>query len=181
MACDPGNQFTTTRPGYDVKQVDAFLDKAEPRLAAIRRNDPVSGTILTDWPTGQTQQGFQPPPWAEWAGWADSTRFLTITKGSGYDTAEVDAFRQEIRDTFLGIKQPPLTSDEANDKRFRMARRRGYDVPRSTPSAMKPYRGWLRCNAATSDGPDSRRPDGSRDKARYDSKYGTPAERGSRR
>ena len=123
-----GNQFTTTRPGYDVKQVDAFLDKAEPRLAAIRRNDPVSGTILTDWPTGQTQQDFQPPPWAEWAEWADSTRFSTITKGSGYETAEVDAFRQEIRDTFLGIKQPPLTSDEANGKRFKMARRRGYDV-----------------------------------------------------
>ena len=45
----------------------------------------------------------------------------------GYSTAEVDAFRQEIRDTFLRVKQPPLTSDEARDKRFRMARR-GYDV-----------------------------------------------------
>ena len=49
-------------------------------------------------------------------------------RGWGYDTAEVDAFRQEIRDTFLGVKQPPLTSDEASHKRFRMARRRGYDV-----------------------------------------------------
>ena len=34
-----GKQFTTTRPGYDVEQVDAFLDKAEPRLAAIRATD----------------------------------------------------------------------------------------------------------------------------------------------
>jgi DivIVA domain-containing protein len=41
--------------------------------------------------------------------------------------AEVDAFTEQIRDTFLGVKQPPLTSDEARDKRFRMARR-GYDV-----------------------------------------------------
>ena len=48
-------------------------------------------------------------------------------KGWGYDTAEVDAFRQEIRDTFLGVLQPPLTLDEARDKRFRMARR-GYNV-----------------------------------------------------
>jgi DivIVA domain-containing protein len=32
-------QFTTTRLGYDVQQVDAFLDKAEPRLAAIRATD----------------------------------------------------------------------------------------------------------------------------------------------
>ena len=62
-------------------------------------------------PSGPTQQDFQHP-----------------RKGSGYETAEVDAFRQEIRDTFLGVMQPPLTSDEARDKRFRMARRRGYEV-----------------------------------------------------
>ena len=131
----PGKQFTTTRrlrPGYDPEQVDAFLDKAEPRLAAMESTDRpeeplVSGTILTDGPSGPTQQDFQPPrwaEWAEWAEWADSTRFSTTPrKGSGYDTAEVDAFRQEIRDTFLGVRQPPLTSDEAHDKRFRMARR----------------------------------------------------------
>jgi DivIVA domain-containing protein len=88
----------------------------------------VSGTSLTDGPTGQTQQDFQPPRWAEWAEWADSTRFSTTRKRWGYDTAEVDAFQQEIRDTFLGVRQPPLTSDEARDRRFRMARRRGYDV-----------------------------------------------------
>jgi DivIVA domain-containing protein len=134
----PGKQFTTTRrlrPGYDPEQVDAFLDKAEPRLAAMRATDRpeeplVSGTILTDGPSGPTQQDFQPPQWAEWAEWAewaDSTRFST-RKGSGYETAEVDAFRQEIRDTFLGVLQPPLTLDEARDKRFRMARRGGYDV-----------------------------------------------------
>ena len=38
----PGKQFTTTRrlrPGYDPEQVDAFLDKAEPRLAAMRATD----------------------------------------------------------------------------------------------------------------------------------------------
>jgi DivIVA domain-containing protein len=132
----PGKQFTTTRrlrPGYDPEQVDAFLDEAEARLAAIRGIDPVSGTILTDEPSKPTQQDFQPPRWAEWAEWADSARFSTPRKGSGYDTAEVDAFRQEIRDTFLGVKQPPLTSDEARDRRFRMARRRGYDVQQVDP------------------------------------------------
>jgi DivIVA domain-containing protein len=38
----PGKRFTTTRrlrPGYDPEQVDAFLDKAEPRLAAMRAAD----------------------------------------------------------------------------------------------------------------------------------------------
>ena len=111
---DFGQGFSTTRgwsrPGYDMQEVDAFLKMAKLRLAAIRRIDPVSGTILT-----------------EWAEWADSTRFSTTPRKGGYDTAEVDAFRQEIRDTFLGVRQPPLTSDEARDKRFRMARR-GYDV-----------------------------------------------------
>ena len=119
--------------GYDKRQVAAFLDAAGIRLAAMESTDrpeepPVSGTILTDGPSGPTQQDFQPPRWAEWAEWADSTRFSATRKRSGYDTAEVDAFQQEIRDTFLGVRQPPLTSDEAHDKRFRMARRRGYDV-----------------------------------------------------
>ena len=131
----PGKQFTTTRrlrPGYDPEQVDAFLNKAERKLAAMESTDRpeeplVSGTILTDGPSGPTQQDFQPPQWAEWAEWADSTRFST-RKVSGYETAEVDAFRQEIRDTFLGVLQPPLTWDEVCDKRFRMARRGGYDV-----------------------------------------------------
>jgi len=132
----PSKNFavTTDSPhdGYDPKQVDAFLDAASIRLAAMESTDRppeplVTGTILTHGPTGQTQQDFQPPAWAEWAEWADSTRFST-PKRSGYDTAEVDTFRQEIRDTFRGVRQPPLTWDEARDKRFRMARRRGYDV-----------------------------------------------------
>ena len=126
-----GTQFTTTQPGYDMKQVDAFLDKAEPRLAAIRRIDPVSGTILTDGSSGQrgpTQHDFRPPPWAEWAEWADSTGFSTTPRrGWGYTKTEVDAFRQEIRDTFLGVRQPLLTSDEARDKQFTLTRQ-GYEV-----------------------------------------------------
>jgi DivIVA domain-containing protein len=133
-----GKQFPSANdePSYDKKQVDAFLDAAGIRLAAMESTDrppepPVSGTVLADGPSGPTQQDFQPPrwaDWAEWAEWADSTRFSTTPPGSGYDTAEVDAFRQEIRDTFLGVRQPPLTSDEANDRRFRLARRGGYDV-----------------------------------------------------
>jgi DivIVA domain-containing protein len=134
-------RFSTTpageydNDGYDKKQVDAFLDAAGIRLAAMESTDRppeplVTGSILTDGPTGRTQQDFQPPrwaEWAEWAEWADSTTFPTTRKRWGYDTAEVDAFRQEIRDTFLGVMQSPLTWDEARDKRFRMARR-GYDV-----------------------------------------------------
>jgi hypothetical protein len=90
------------------RHVAAFLEAAGIRLAAMESTDRpeeplVSSAVL-----------------AEWARWADSTRFSTTPrKGWAYDTAEVDAFRQEIRDTFLGVRQPPLTSDEALDRRFR--------------------------------------------------------------
>jgi DivIVA domain-containing protein len=41
---------------------------------------------------------------------------------------EVDAFREEIRDTFLGVRQPPLTSHAVHCKQFTPTRVRGYDV-----------------------------------------------------
>ena len=128
-------QFTSTEHqfGYDKRQVAAFLEAAGIRLAAMESKDRppeplVSGTILTDGPSGPTQQDFDHRHGpsgpvgrvglvglvAEWAEWADSTRFSTTRKRWGYDTAEVDAFQQEIRDTFLGVRQPPLTSDEAH-------------------------------------------------------------------
>jgi hypothetical protein len=82
--------------GYDKKQVAAFLDAAGIRLAAMESTDRperplVSGAILT-----------------EWAEWADSTRFSTTPPPErGHPTAEVNAFRKELRDTFLGVSQPP--------------------------------------------------------------------------
>jgi hypothetical protein len=60
-----------------------------------------------------------PPPWgvpAEearlvgWAEWAASTTFSTSRLRVGhYDTAEVDAFQEAVRDTFLGVSRSPLT------------------------------------------------------------------------
>ena len=87
--------FQREDPHYDKKQVDAFLVAAGIRLAAMESTDrperlPVSGAIL-----------------AGWAEWADSTRFSTRRLREGYDTAEVDAFREAIRDTFLGASKPP--------------------------------------------------------------------------
>jgi DivIVA domain-containing protein len=110
-----GKQFSTDddEAGYDTTQVDAFLDAAGIRLAAMESTDRPSGPLVSG---------------AIFAEWADSTRFSTSRLRVGrYDTAEVDAFREAIRDTFLGVRQPLLTSDEARDKRFRMTRQ-GYDV-----------------------------------------------------
>ncbi len=41
----------------------------------------------------------------DWAAWAASTTFSSTGRGFGYDTAEVDAFRSAVRDTFLGGKR----------------------------------------------------------------------------
>jgi DivIVA domain-containing protein len=115
-------QFSSTDADhgvYDKWQVAAFLEAAAIRLAAMESTDRpeagalVSGAIL-----------------AEWAEWADSTRFETSRRlWEGYATAEVDAFRKELRDTLLGVGPPPLTWDEAHDKQFTPTRLRpGYKV-----------------------------------------------------
>jgi DivIVA domain-containing protein len=97
--------FVDPPDGYDKKQVDAFLDAAGIRLAAMESTDRpqgplVSGAIL-----------------AEWAEWADLTRFSTTPRlREGYATAEVDAFRKELRDTFLGVRQPALIWDDVHRK-----------------------------------------------------------------
>ena len=92
-----GKQFSSTDdvPRYDKKQVDAFLDAAGIRLAAMESTDRPAGPLVS----GAILAG--------WAEWADSTRFSTSRLRVGrYDTAEVDAFRDAVRDTFLGVGDP---------------------------------------------------------------------------
>ena len=134
-----GKQFSSTYddPRYDKKQVAAFLDAAGVRLAAMESTDRpagplVSGVILTGW-----------------AEWADSTTFSNASmEEEGYDTAEVDAFREAIRDTFLGVRRSPLTwpAPPASSSRLPdLATTRS----RLTPSLITPNRGWLRCGRPT--------------------------------
>jgi DivIVA domain-containing protein len=97
-----GKQFSTHRRGYDKTQVDAFLEAAGIRLAAMESADRpvgplVSGAIL-----------------AGWADWADSTKF----SAGGYTATEVDAFQEAVRDTFLGKSQPPVTADDVRGRQF---------------------------------------------------------------
>jgi DivIVA domain-containing protein len=110
-----GKQFSTHRPGYNKKQVAAFLEAAGLRLAAMES---------TDRPAGPLVSGALLVAWAEWA---DSTRFSTTAHLlQGYDTADVDAFREELRDTFLGVRQPPVVSGHVRGKQF-STHRPGYD------------------------------------------------------
>jgi DivIVA domain-containing protein len=87
----------------------------------------------TDRPDGPLVSGAILAGWAEWA---DSTRFSWESRSDppehhrlreGHDTAEVDAFRKEIRDTFLGVRRFPLTWHAAHGKQFTTTRP-GYDV-----------------------------------------------------
>jgi DivIVA domain-containing protein len=65
---------------------------------------------------------------AEWAEWAGSRRFPVTRLRPGYNLEQVDAFRNAIRDTFLGIRAPALTSDEVRAKQFPTTRLRpGYN------------------------------------------------------
>ena len=82
-----GKQFPSTNEGprYNRTQVDAFLDAAGIRLAAMESTDRPEGPLVSG---------------AILAGWVDSTRFSTSRLRVGrYDTAEVDAFRDAVRDT----------------------------------------------------------------------------------
>jgi DivIVA domain-containing protein len=100
-----GKQFSTHRLGYDKTQVEAFVEAAGLRLAAMESTDrpagaPVSGAIL-----------------AGWAEWVESTGLLRVT-GPACKAMEVDAFQEAIRDTFLGVRKPPMRSDEVRGKQF---------------------------------------------------------------
>jgi DivIVA domain-containing protein len=114
-----GTQFSSTHddPRYDKKQVAAFLDAAGIRLAAMESTDRPDGPLAS----GAIH--------AEWAEWADSMTFSTRRLREGYDTGEVDAFRKEIRDTFLGVSRSPLTWPASPGKQFPTIRRlrAGYD------------------------------------------------------
>ena len=60
--------------------------------------------------------------------WAASMDFSTTRLRPGYEIEEVDAFLEAIRQTFLGIREPSLTTDEIRNKRFSTTRLRpGYD------------------------------------------------------
>ena len=43
---------------------------------------------------------------------------LKTQMGLGYEPIKVDAFREEIRDTFLGATRSPVKSDDVRGKQF---------------------------------------------------------------
>jgi DivIVA domain-containing protein len=99
-------QFSTLRRGYDKTQVDAFLEAAGLRLAAMESTDRAAGPLVSD------------ALLVAWAEWADSTTFSERSWTSGYESTKVDAFRKKIRDTFLGARRSPVRADKVRGKQF---------------------------------------------------------------
>ena len=65
----------------------------------------------------------------DWAAWAAATTFEYTGLRFGYDTREVDAFCSAVRDTFLGVRDPPVKSDDIRGKQFSTHRLwEGYDA-----------------------------------------------------
>jgi DivIVA domain-containing protein len=124
-----GKQFSTHRPGYDKKQVAAFLEAAGLRLAAMESTDRPAGPLVS----GALLAG--------WAEWADSATFSKARWRLGYQPIPVDAFREEIRDTFLGATRSPVRADDVRGTQFYSAdfppslTARGREV-RTTPQGM---------------------------------------------
>ena len=66
------------------------------RLAAMESADRPAGPLMV---SGATL--------VAWAEWADSATFTKPKEGHGYTPDEVDAFLEDIRDTFLGATRSP--------------------------------------------------------------------------
>jgi hypothetical protein len=101
-----GKQFSAHRLGYEKTEVEAFVEAAGLRLAAMESTDrPEAGALVS----GAILAG--------WAEWVESTGFSRVT-GPACKAMEVDAFQEAIRDTFLGVRKPPMRSDEVLGKQF---------------------------------------------------------------
>ncbi len=89
---------------------------------------------------------------AAFAGWVGAMRFSTTRLRPGYDVEQVDGFLEAIYDTFLGVREPPLTSDEIRDKKFLTTRLRpGYDE-QEVDTFLNEAESRLRVRGARSEG-----------------------------
>ena len=55
---------------------------------------------------------------AEMAERVDGIKFTVTRRRTGYNETEVDDFLDEVRDTFLGVRVPPLTPTDVRDVQF---------------------------------------------------------------
>jgi DivIVA domain-containing protein len=144
--------FNTRRVGaaYDEEEVDVFLDEAEARVARMPLPEvtddvatPPADADIAKEPMDQDPDRVvffpaidDPESKAktylsdreEAARWVEKYLFTTTRLVQGYDEREVDEYLDEIIETFLGRRKPPLRSAAVRSKRFNIVRfRAGYD------------------------------------------------------
>lgn len=110
--------------------------------APVAQQRSIAAEPSSDAPGGAIAAGQAAPPtsyealpeagdgtFAEWAEWARTQRFSITRLRPGYRPEQVDTFLEAICDTFLGVREPPLTASEVRDKHFTTTLMRpGYDM-----------------------------------------------------
>src|SRR5271165_3388293 len=142
-----GPEFGAADPAAEPVQIrclECGAESAEAARVCVRCGAPAvhqlsvaadPGAQVTSSSDATARQQLPSRPAPDWeaggamlAGWVEARRFSTTRLRPGYDQEEVDAFLDEIRDSFLGVRQPSLTSGELRGKCFSTTRLRpGYD------------------------------------------------------
>jgi DivIVA domain-containing protein len=107
------------------------------RLILSLRDDTsdASSVEITNFPVGDVNfvvvvafvDDSQPPPAppapgssaVEMAEWIQQAEFHTTDLPPGYDESEVDDFLDGVRETFLGLREPPLTAEDVRNIQFK--------------------------------------------------------------
>ncbi len=136
----------------DGPATDAASTPTDGSAAAVAAAEGIPGWTPPPWTAGaDAPAGWSPPPWTAgpdafwriqpapwgapaekarlvgWAEWAASTTFSSSGLMSGYDKREVNAFRSAVRDTFLGVRKPPVRSDDVRPREWFSTHWRDYD------------------------------------------------------
>ncbi|WP_162606699.1 DivIVA domain-containing protein [Jiangella asiatica] len=123
------SQFRVTMRGYDLRQVDDYLDTAAAQLSTAAPNAPATGRgaaadsapdddgSMTSWADAVAERHAL----LEIAGREQGRRFPRGRFARGYDLAQVDAFVEHVRSTLTTT----LTRAEVGSARFDV-RRGGY-------------------------------------------------------
>jgi DivIVA domain-containing protein len=115
------------KPALEDANVDT-ADRAFDERATRTQQSQVSSAHETSGQAADYQtpaQGSSPDVMARWV---EEKQFNTTRLRPGYDEMQVDRFLDEVRDTFLGQRKPPLTAYDVRKIQFSTTRLRpGYD------------------------------------------------------
>jgi DivIVA domain-containing protein len=135
-----------TSPVADLTAPPAPVDVASSPVRVRKGEERIAESLLASGPGA-----------AETAGWVKTKQFSTTRLRPGYDEEEVDAFLDEICDTFLGKRTPPLRPDDVRHKQFSTTRLRpGYDeeeVDAFLDEVESRLAAWLERSAGTTRSP----------------------------